>query len=87
MQKLFWHGESFDEPKLQGTIWFEGAEVSFDCQAEIKPDDLYIAERNTGVKLLTCREIGDRCIVPKEVAYSFDTWECAKVIQIDDLTI
>ncbi len=55
-----------------------GLEVSDD---PIQPGDLYLAERNTGPKLLTCRSVNTRgWIVPVENAYCFDTWECAKVI-------
>lgn len=51
----------------------------------IKPGDLYLAGRNTGIKFLTCKYIHpDQWIVattfPK--AYSYDTWECRKVIEI-----
>lgn len=47
---------------------------------EIKPGDFYIAERNTGPKLLECKEVDYRnWIVATELAYSYDTWECVKV--------
>lgn len=45
----------------------------------IEPGDLYVAERNTGPHFLTCRELGDNCIHPTSIDYSFDTWECVKV--------
>jgi hypothetical protein len=45
----------------------------------ISPGDSYCAERNTGLKLLTCDRLGDGCIFPVELAYAFDTGECVKV--------
>ena len=49
-------------------------------EGEIKPGDVYVAERNTGPKLLTAREIGIGCIHPYDAnSYSFDIWECVKV--------
>ena len=47
---------------------------------EIKPGDTYMAQRNTGPHLLTCRKIVDGYIVPTENAYFFDLSECVKVI-------
>jgi hypothetical protein len=48
---------------------------------ELNPGDLYIAERNTGPKLLTCRKNNrdDGWIVPTTMEYCYDTWECIKV--------
>ena len=48
---------------------------------DIKPGDTYIAERNVGLKVLTCKENNqDRgWIVPVESAYSYDTGECIKI--------
>jgi hypothetical protein len=47
----------------------------------IEPGDTYIAERNTGLKLLTCREnVRDQgFIVATEWAYAYDTGECIKI--------
>jgi len=52
----------------------------------IQPDDTYLAERNTGPKLLTCREVvynnfnEPSYIIPKEeFEYPYDAWECVKV--------
>lgn len=45
----------------------------------IRPGDLYLARRNTGYKLLTCRELGEACVYPVEVGYPFDFNECVKV--------
>ncbi len=49
-------------------------------KGEIQPGDLYVAERNTGPHLLTARAIGDGCIHATTMAYSFDIWECVKVM-------
>lgn len=49
---------------------------------DIQPGDQYIAERNTGPKLLTCKYVDPRnWIVPTNTpsAYSYDVWECFKV--------
>ena len=48
----------------------------------IKPGDLYLAGRNTGIKFLTCKSVNPQdWIVPTTADYSFDTWECVKVIE------
>lgn len=65
-------------------IDLEGIRLRMD-EGEIKPGDLYIAERNTGPKLLTCKEIREDCerwqgwIVPTTLDYSYDFYECVKV--------
>ena len=47
---------------------------------DIRQGDYYIALRNTGPKLLTCREVDKRgWVVPVELAYCYDTYECLKV--------
>lgn len=57
-------------------------------EGEISVGDWYIAERNQGPKLLTCRKIvdpsleggtGGKFVVPVENAYPYDLWECVKV--------
>ena len=48
-------------------------------QGDIGPGDLYLAGRDTGLHLLTCREVGTGCIHATTWAYSFDLWECVKV--------
>ena len=50
---------------------------------EIKPGNLYVAERNTGPVLLECRKVDEEngYIVPIS-GYPFDIWECRKVIGI-----
>lgn len=62
----------------------EGVKFLVDYSAEIKPGDSYIAERNTGPKLLTCGYIHPKHWVSpvEQYAYCFDTWECAKVLKI-----
>lgn len=65
------------------TIELEGATIVADGAAKIEPGDTYIAKRNTGWKLLTCRFVDpNHWVMPVESAYSYDTWECAKVISI-----
>lgn len=49
--------------------------------ADLEPGDTYIAERNSGMKLLTCRD-HDRengWVFPVERAYAFNTGECVKI--------
>jgi len=64
---------------------FEG--VGFRAvEGELAPGDTYIAERNTGPKLLTVKYVNDEegYVVPVETAYVFDTWECVKVEMVDE---
>jgi len=58
----------------------EGVKFRF-VGGEIEPGDTYIAERNAGLKLLTCREnVHEKSfIIPMETAYAYDTWECFKI--------
>lgn len=45
-----------------------------------RPGDTYIAERNTGLKLLTVKEVHPQgFIIPVEPAYPYDTGECVKI--------
>lgn len=48
---------------------------------KLEPGDTYIAERNAGLKLLTCRENDEvnGWIVPVELAYVYDTGECIPI--------
>lgn len=48
----------------------------------IRSGDLYLAMRNTGVKLLTCFSVGDGFIIPEEKAYLYDFEECVKVEEV-----
>lgn len=47
---------------------------------DLVPGDTYYACRNTE-QLLTVREVAmpERWVMPKEVAYAFNTWECVGV--------
>ena len=48
---------------------------------DILPGDTYIAERNTGLRLLTCRQNNkDRgWVVPVGPEYLYDTGECFRI--------
>lgn len=46
----------------------------------IQPGDTYLAERNTGPHLLTCHKVKNNYIVPVEMAYCYDVWECIKIV-------
>lgn len=56
-------------------------------EEDIQPGDFYIAERNTGPRLLTCAKNVDPrgWIQAVENAYPFDTGECVKVAWIQTL--
>jgi hypothetical protein len=53
---------------------------------DIQPGDTYIAERNEGLKLLTCKHnnVKDYWIEPVENAYSYDTGECFRIELVVD---
>ena len=49
----------------------------------IKPGDLYLAKKNTGPHLLTCRENNGSFIVPEEKnVYWFDVCYCVKIVDM-----
>jgi len=48
-------------------------------QKELVVGDLYVAKRNTGPHLLTVQEIKDGFVLPQEIAYCYDVWECVPV--------
>lgn len=48
-------------------------------KSPIQSGDTYLAERNTGPHLLTCRRVQNGYVVPEGFAYCFDVWECVKV--------
>lgn len=65
------------------TIEVEGFRVHW-IDGVIKVGDMYVAERNTGPKLMIAREIdtsdgGCGWIVPLCLGYCYDTHECVKV--------
>lgn len=46
----------------------------------IRPGQMYLAQRNTGVKLLECKDLSDKAfVIPAENEYSFDFNECVLV--------
>lgn len=62
------------------TVNLEGILLERD-DGEIQPGDLYVAQRNSGPKLLTCLRVNnyDGWIVPVDRAYCYDINECVKV--------
>jgi len=49
----------------------------------IKPGDLYLAKKNTGPHLLTCRENNGSFIVPEEKnVYWFNVCDCVKIVDM-----
>ena len=69
--------------KIESAAKILGVQLCYD--EEIKEGDLYLAVRNSHeAQLLTCDENNKKYnwIRPRENAYSFDTWECVKVISV-----
>ena len=75
-------------------LYLDGLRLVKD-EGEIKVGDLYIAERNTGPKLLTAKEIvpfnspdhsgyGGWIIPTNHLEYSYDLHECVKVKEVED---
>lgn len=64
------------------TLKERAAELGFEVSDDpIQPGDTYLAERNTGPHLLTCESVNERnWIKAVEMAYSYDTWECIKIV-------
>lgn len=69
-------------------IEIDGLRLVMDGDGEVNEGDLYVAERNQGPKLLTCKKhIRDDprggysgwFVVPVELAYCYDTHECVRV--------
>jgi len=62
------------------TLQIEGVPFTV-LREKIEAGDTYIAERNSGLKLLTCRNVSPdgSFIVPEEMAYCYDTGECIKI--------
>ncbi|MDP2668984.1 MAG: hypothetical protein Q8P07_04085 [bacterium] len=64
------------------TIDIEGIKLKM-ADGDLCVGDLYVAERNTGPKLLTVKSFGRDCVFPTCSAYAFDIWECVKVCEAD----
>jgi len=62
------------------TVDFEGIRLEMD-EGPISSGDLYVAERNTGPKLLTALRISEElgCVFPTTPDYPYNIWECVKV--------
>lgn len=59
--------------------------LNIDSGYELKVGDKYLAKRNGPWRILTVKEISDKhYIVPEEVGYSYDTWECYKILEGED---
>lgn len=52
-------------------------------ETKISKGDLYLAKRNTGWHLLTCKKFDERnnIVFAQELAYCFDSWECFLVLK------
>lgn len=62
-------------------IPFEGVDLEVSSGLYIEHGDVYLAKRNTGWKILTCkshdREKG--FIIPEESEYPYNTYECYRI--------
>lgn len=79
-----------------GVVEIEGLCFVMDGDGEVRAGDTYIAERNVGPQLLTCKEVtpyesdllGMRWsapwITPVETAYCYDIGECVRVKMLGD---
>lgn len=66
------------------TVEVEGVFVKMDGDGEVKAGDSYVAERNTGPKLLLAKTIDPRGWIRSTCdAYPFDIGECVKVCEAD----
>lgn len=69
--------------------WMTGSSFEFEgttlllSDEPIRVGDTYIAGRNTGPHLLTCRSVHETFICSVENAYAFDTCECRKIVGIE----
>jgi hypothetical protein len=66
------------------TVIIEGVTFEFSDEYPSSPGDIYIAERNSGIKLLTVRYIDheNQIVFPMEMAYAYDLYECRKVVRM-----
>jgi len=75
--------ETLNKLRRGEVIDIEGIKLKMD-DGDIKPGDLYVAERNSGPKLLTAKKVDLQvgCIFPTTWdAYAFDLYECVKVCE------
>ncbi len=72
--------QTIDALRQGKTIDIQGIKLQMD-DGEIRPGDLYVAERNTGPHLLTAKKINLEigCIFPTDDAYPYNLHECVKV--------
>ena len=85
---MYW----YDEIERTGVIEVEGVKFKVETKTEhentIEKGDTYLAKRNTGWKLLTCKEHNrEKGIVYPEMInglaqYPFDSGECYKVLEM-----
>lgn len=67
----------------EGQVEFEGLILVYSPD-EIAPGDVYLAQRNTGPKLLTCAFVKMGAVFPEETDYPYDLHECARVVLQDE---
>ncbi|GIU69039.1 MAG: hypothetical protein KatS3mg002_0275 [Candidatus Woesearchaeota archaeon] len=52
-------------------------------EGPLQPGDIYVAERNTGPKLLTVKNVDNGIVIPTTPDYCYNIWECVKVKEAD----
>lgn len=53
-------------------------------EGPLRPGDIYVAERNTGPKLLTVKNVDcNGIVIPTTPDYCYNIWECVKVKEAD----
>lgn len=76
------HGRRVGKIDLEDAAIFLGVRI---LDRPVQVGDMYLAGRNTGVKLLTATRIDHRRWVENaEGFYPFDTWECVPVEDIKE---
>ena len=76
------------EVEIEGCC-IEADDRSVAVTRTLAPGELYIARRSNPWKLLTCGRVlfeaepQGHYVIPREMAYCFDTWHCHRVLRID----
>ncbi len=66
-----------DRPELRKSAADLGVTLHFG--EPVRPGDTYLAQRNTGPKLLTCNYLAEACVYATTPAYPYDFSECVLV--------
>ena len=80
-QELRWHYRN------GGVVEFEGMLFEISMWHDIQPGDTYLAGRNSGIKMLTARDVNVDMgwIIPEEESgYPYDLGECYKIMNLEE---